>query len=141
MWELDHKECWASKNWCFWTGVLEKTFKSPLDNKEIKPVNLKGNQIWIFIERTDTEAENLILWPPDVKSWLIWKDPDAGKDWRREEKGTTEDEMVVWNHQLDGHAFEQTLGDIEDREVRNAAVHGVAKAWMWMSDWTTIIFL
>ena len=110
-WELYYKESWAPKNWYFWTGVLEKTFESPLDNKEIKPVNLKGNQIWIFIERTDTEAENLILWPPDVKSWLIWKDPDAGKDWRREDKGTTEDEMAGWHHGLDGREFEWTLGD------------------------------
>ena len=95
MWELDHKEGWALKNWCFWTVVLEKTLESPLDCKEIQPVNPKGNLSWIFIGRTDVEAETLILWPPDVKSWLISKDPDAGKDWRQEEKGTTEDEMVT----------------------------------------------
>ena len=95
MWELDHKDGWLLKNWCFWTVVLEKTLESPLDSKEIQPVNLKGNQSWIFIGKTDGEAEVPILWPPDGKNWLIWKDPDAGKDWRWEEKGTTEDEMVV----------------------------------------------
>ena len=94
MWELDHKEGWAPKNWCFWTMVLEKTLQSPLDCKKIQPVHPKGNQSWIFIGRTDAEAETPVVWPPDVKSWLIWKDPDAGKDWRREEKGKTEDEMV-----------------------------------------------
>ena len=110
MWELVHKESWAPKNWCFWTVVLEKTLQSPLDCKEIQPVHPKGNQSWIFIRRTDAEAEALILWPPDTKSWRIWKDPDAGKDWRREEKGTTEDEMVGWHHWLNGHEFERTLG-------------------------------
>ena len=109
-WELDHKESWAPKNWCFWTVVLEKTLESPLDCKEIQPVNPKGNQFWMFIGRTDTEAETPILWPPDAKNWLIGKDPDAGKDWRQEEKGMTEDEMVGWHHQLDGHEFEQALG-------------------------------
>ena len=94
MWELDYKESWALKNWYFWTVVLEKTLESPLDYKEIKPVNPKGNQSWIFIGRTDAEAETPILWPPDAKNWLIGKDPDAGKDWRQEEKGMTEDEMV-----------------------------------------------
>ena len=94
MWELDHKEGWALKNWCFWTVVLEKTFQSPLDCKEIQPVNPKGNQFWMFIGRTDAEAEAPIFWPPNAKNWLIGKDPDAGKDWRQEEKGTTEDEMV-----------------------------------------------
>ena len=94
MWELDCEESWAPKNWCFWTGVLEKTLESPLDYKEIQPVHPKGNQSWIFIGRTDVEAETPILWPADAKDWVIGKDPDAGKDWRREEKGTTEDEMV-----------------------------------------------
>ena len=108
--ELDYKERWAPKNWCFWVVVLEKTLESPLDWKEIKPVLLKENQSWMFIGRTDTEAETLILWPPDAKKWLLGKDPDAGKDWRQEEKGTTEDEMVGWHHQLDGHEFEKTLG-------------------------------
>ena len=107
MWELDHKEDWASKNWCFQTVVMEKTLESPLDCKEIKPVNPEGNQPWIFIWRTDAEVP--ILWPPDAKSWLIGKDSDAQKDWGQEEKGTTEDEMVGWNHWLNGHEFEQTL--------------------------------
>ena len=110
MWELDYKESWPLKNRCFWTVVLEKTLESPLDCKEIQPVHPKGNQSWIFIGRTDAEAETPILLPPDVKNWLIGKDPDAGKDWRQEEKGTTEDEMVGWHHRLNGHEFEQTLG-------------------------------
>ena len=107
--ELDHKKGWVLKNWCFWT-VLEKTLESPLDCREIKPVNPKGNRSWIFIGRTDAEAETLILWPPDAKNWLIGKDPDTTKDWRQEEKRMTEDEMVGWHHQLDGHEFEQTPG-------------------------------
>ena len=104
---VGHKESWALKNWCFSTVVLEKTLESPLDCKEIKPVHPKGNQSWIFIGRTDVEAETPILWPPDVKNWVIGKDPDAGKDWRQEVKGTTEDEMVEWHHR---HEFEQALG-------------------------------
>ena len=110
IWELGHKESWEPKNWCFWTVVLEKSLESPLDCKQIKPVHPKGNQSWIFIRRTDAEAKSPILWPPDLKSWHIWKDPDAEKDWRQEEKGTTEDEMVGCHHRLDGHEFEQTLG-------------------------------
>ena len=110
MWELDHKENWIPKNWCFWTVVLENTFESPSDCKEIKPVNPKGNQCWVFTGRTDAEAEGPILWPPDAKNWLIRKDSDAGKDWGQEEKGTKEDEMVRWNHWLDGHEFEQAPG-------------------------------
>ena len=106
MWELDYKESWAPKNWCFWTVVLEKTLESALDCKEIQPVHPKGNQSWIFIGRTDAEAETPILWPPDVKSWVIGKVPDAGKVWRQEEKGMTEDEMVGWHHGLNGHEFE-----------------------------------
>ena len=106
MWELDYKESWTPKSWCFWTVVLEKTLESPLDCKEIQPVHPKGNQSWIFIERTDVEAETPVLWPPDGKSWLIGKDPGAGKDWRWEEKGTTEHEMVGWHHQLNRHEFE-----------------------------------
>ena len=105
MWELYYKESWAPKNWCFWTVLLEKTRESPLDSKEIKPVLLNGTQSWIFIGRTDTEAETPILWPPDVKSWLIWKDPGAGKDWRQEEKETTDDEMVGWHHWHNGRGF------------------------------------
>ena len=107
---VQYNESWAPKNWCFWTVVLEKTLESPLDYMEIQPVHPKGNQSWIFIGRTDVEAETPILWPPDVKNWLIWKDPDAGKDWRQEEKGSTEDEMVGWHHRLDGHEFGQAPG-------------------------------
>ena len=106
MWKLDCEENWAPKNWCFWSVVLEKTLESPLDSKEIQPVHPKGSQSWIFIGRTDVEYETPIFWPPDAKSWLIWKDPDAGKDWRGEEKGSTEDEMSGWHHRLDGHEFE-----------------------------------
>ena len=106
MWQLDYKEGWVLKNWCFWTVVLGKTLESPLNCKETQPVNPKGNQSWIFIGRTDAEAEMPILWPPDAKNWLVWKDPDAGKDWRWEEKGTTEDEMSGWYHWLYGHEFE-----------------------------------
>ena len=106
MWELDYKESWAMKSWCFWIVVLEKTLDSSLDCKEIKPVPPKGNQSWIFIGRTDAEAETPILWLPDAKNWLIGKDPDAGKDWRQEEKRTSEDEMVGWYHRLDGPEFE-----------------------------------
>ena len=113
MWELDYKESWAPKNGCFWTAALEKTLESPLDSKEIPSIHPKGNQSWIFIGRTDTKAETPILWPPDVKNWLIWKDADAGKDWRWKEKGTTEDEMVRWHHRLNEHEFEYTpeVGD------------------------------
>ena len=104
MWELDHKESWALKNWCFWTVVLEKTLESPLDCKKNKPVNCKENQSWMLIGRTD-EVEAPVLWPPDAKNWLIGKDPEAGKDWRQEEKGKTEDEMVGWHHWLNGHEW------------------------------------
>ena len=106
MWELDYKESWETKNWCFWTMMLEKTLESPLDCKEIQPVHPKGNQSWILIGRTDAEAETPVLWPPDAKNWLTGKDPDAGKDWRWEEKGITGDEMVGWHHRLNGHEFE-----------------------------------
>ena len=112
MWELDCKDSWA-KDWCFWTVVLEKTLESPLDCKEIKPVHPKGEHSWVFIGRTDVEAETPILWPPDAKNWLIWKDLDAGKDWRQEEKGTTEDEMVGWHHWLNGHEFGSTVGVVD----------------------------
>ena len=109
MLELDYKESWVQKNWYFWTVVLEKTLESPLDCKKFHPVHAKGDQSWVFIGRTDVEAETPILWPLDAKIWLTGKDPDAAKDWRRE-KGTTEDEMVGWHHRLDGHEFEQALG-------------------------------
>jgi len=102
MWELDYKESWASKSWCFWTVVLEKTLESPLDCKEIQPVHSKGDQPWVFFGRSDAKAETPVLWPPHVKSWLTGKDSDAGRDWRQEEKGMTEDEMAGWHHQLDG---------------------------------------
>ena len=105
MWELVYKESWAPKNWCFWTVVLEKTLESPFC-KKIQPVHPKGDQSWVFIGKTDVEAETPIFWPPDVKSWLILKEPDVGKDWGQEEKGTTEDELVGWHHRLKGHEFE-----------------------------------
>ena len=117
MWELDYKESWALKKWCFWTVVLEKILESPLDSKEIQPVHPKGNQSWLFIGRTDAEAEAPILWPPDAKSRLIGKDTDAGKDWGQEEKGATEDEMGGWHHQLNGHEFEQTQEDGKRRVI------------------------
>ena len=113
MWELDYKESWALKNWCFWTMVLEKILESPLDCKDIQPVNPKGNQFWIFIGRTDVEAETPIFWPPDEKNWLIGKDPDAGKSWRQKEKGMTDDEIAEWHHRLNGHEFEQSSGVVD----------------------------
>ena len=137
MWDLGHKECWVLKNWCFQI-VVKNTLESPLYCKEIKPVSPKGNESWIFIGRTDAEAEAPILGPLDAKSWLTGKKPDAGKDWGQEEKGTTEDEMIGWHHWLSGHEYEQTLGDGEDREAWCAAVHGVTKSQTWLSNWTTI---
>ena len=113
MQELYYKESWVSKNWCCWTVMLEKTLESLLYCMEIQPVSSKGNQSWIFIGRTDAEAETPILWPPDAKNWLTRKDPDAGKDWRQEKKGTTEDEMIAWHHWLDWHEFEQAPGVVE----------------------------
>ena len=110
MWELDYKESWVHKNWYFGTVVLEKTLESSLDCKESQPVHPKGDQSWVFIGRTDVEAETPVLWPPDAESWLIWKDPDAGRDWGQEEKGTTEDETVGWHHRLNGHGFGWTPG-------------------------------
>ena len=110
MWELDHKECWAPKNWCFQIVVLEKTLASPLDSKEIKPINLKGNQPWILIGRTDAAAGAPIVRPPDVKNWLIGRDPDDGKHWKQKEKRVAEDEMVWWHHWFNGHELGQTPG-------------------------------
>ena len=115
MWELDHKEGWTPKNWCFWSVMLEKTLESPLDCKEIKPLSPKGNQFWIFIGRTDAEAEAPILWPPDVKSQLIWKDRDAGKDWRQEEKGTIEAEMAGWHHDSMDMSLSKLQEKVKDR--------------------------
>ena len=105
MWKLNYKESWVPKNECFWTVVLEKILQSPLDWKGIQPVHPKGNKFWVFTGRTDVEAETPIFWPSDAKSWLIWKDPDVGKEWRQEEKGMTEDKMVRWHHRLNGHEF------------------------------------
>ena len=134
IWELDHGKGWAPKNWCFRVVVLEKTLESPSDSKETKPVKSKGNQPWIFIGRPDAEAEALILWPPDAKSWLTGKDPDARKDGRQEEKGATEDELFGWCHWFNGHEFEQTLETVKDREAWHAIVHGVAERQTWLND-------
>ena len=139
MWELDYKESWVPKNWCFWTVVLEETLESPLDCKEIQPVHPKGDQSWVLIGRTDAEAETPTLWRPNAKNWLIRKDPNAGKDWRQEEKETTEDEMVWWHYRLNGHEFEQAPG-VSDGQG------GLACCSPWgrreldtLSDWTDLI--
>ena len=149
MWELGHKEGWAPKYWWFWTGEVEpffellkldKTLKSSLDTKEIKPLNPQGNQPWIFIGRTGAEAECPILWPSDEKSLFTGKDADAGKDWRQEEKGTPEDEMVRWHHQFDEREFEQAQEMVMDRETWHATVHGFTKSWTQpinKVDWAT----
>ena len=140
MWELNQKEGWEPKNWCFQTVVLKKTLESPLDNKEIKlrRVNLKGNQPWIFTGRTEAEAEAPLLWPPDTKSWLIGKVPDVGKDWGQEEKGATEDEMFGWHNRLNGNEFEQIQEIVINREAWCTAVPGVTKSGTWLCDWTKL---
>ena len=138
MWKLNHKESRAPKNWCFWTVVLKKTLESPLDCRDIKPINLKGNQSWIFIRRTGAEAEAPVPWPPDPKKWLTGKDPNAGKDWRQEEKGMTEDEMV--NGITD--SMDMSLSKLWElviyREAWHATVHGVTKFQTWLNDWTEL---
>ena len=138
MWELDYKEGWVLKNWCFWTVVPEKTLWESLGPKENKPVNPKGNQPWIFIGRADTEAEASMLCPLDAKSQLIVKDPDAGKDWGQEEKGVTEDEMVGWHHRLNGHELEKAPGDSEGQGSLSCCRPWVTKSQIALSNWTTI---
>ena len=138
MWELDYEESWAPKNWCFWTVVLEKTLASLLDCKEIQPVHPKGDQSWVFIGRTDVEAETPILWPPHAKSWVIGKDPDAGRDWGQEEKGMTEDEMAGWYHWLDGREFGWILGVGDGQGDLACCNSWVAKSRTRLSDWTEL---
>ena len=140
-WELNYKESWAPKNWCFWTVVLEKTLESPLDCKEVQPAHPKGDQSWMFIGRTDAEVEIPILWPPGVKNWLIGKDPNAGQDWRQEEKGTAEDEMVGWHHWLNGQEFEQVPGVSDGQGYLVCCSPGDCKesdtteGLNWLTDW------
>ena len=138
MWELDYKESWAWNSWCFWTVVLEKTLESPLDCKEIRPVHSKGDRSWVFFGSTDAKAETPILWPPHVKSWLIGKDSDAGRDWGQEEKGTTEDEMAGWHHRLDGHEFEWTPGVGDGQGGLACCDSWCHKSRIWLSNWTEL---
>ena len=135
---MDYKESWVLMNWYFWTVVLEKTLESPLDWRKIQPVNPKGNQSWIFTGITDAEAETPILWPPDAMSWLIWKDPDAGKDWRQEETGMTEDEMAGWYHWVDGHEFEQAPGVGDGQGSPVCCSPWVTKSQTRLRDWTEL---
>ena len=139
MWELNSEESWAQKNWCFWTVVWEKTLESPLDYKEIQPVHPKGDQSWVFTGKTDAEAETPILRPPHVKSWLIGKDPDAGRDWGQEEKGTTEDEMVGWHHRLDGHELEWTPG-VGDGQVGLECCNPWGRTHNWVTELNWVFY-
>ena len=136
LWELDHKESWVPKNWCFWIVVLVRTLESPLDCKEIIPVYLTGNQSWIFIGRTDAGAEAPILWPPDMKSPLIGKDPDAGKDWGPEKKGWQRMKWLSGITDSTGMSLNKLQETVKDREAWHAAVHEVTKSWTWLSNWT-----
>ena len=138
MWDLDCEESWAPKNWCFWTVVLEKMLESPLDCKEIQLVHPEGDKSCVFIGRTDAEAETPLIWPPHANSWLIGKDPDAGRDWGQDQKVMTEDEVVRRHHRLNGHEFEKTLEFVMDREAWHAVIHGVAKNWTRLSNWTEL---
>ena len=138
MWELDYKESRAPKDWCFSTVVLEMILESPLDCKEIQPVHSKGNWTWVFIGKTDVEADTLILWPPDEKTLLIWKDTNARKDWRQEKKRTTEDEMIGWPHQLNEHELGKLRELVKDMEAWPSAVHGVTKSHTQLSNWTEL---
>ena len=138
MYDLDYKESWMLNNWCFWAVVLEKTLENPLDCKEIQSVYPKGNQFWIFIGRTEAEAETPILWPPDVKNWLIGKDPDAGKNWRWEEKGTPEYEIVRGINDSMDVSLKELLELVMDRKAWCAVIHGVTKSWTWLSNWTEL---
>ena len=140
MWELDCEESWVPKNWCFWTVWLEKILESPLDWKEIQPVHPKGNQSWVFIGRTDVKAETPVLWPPDAKSWVNWKDPDAGTDWGQEEKGMTKDELVGWHHRLNGHEFGLTLGVGDGQGGLACCTQRVRHNWATELNWGLVLW-